>query len=84
MGKTEKLTGKVKWFNEQKGFGYITADDGTDYFVHRSGIKKAHPKTIVVSNLEKDDVVEFTIQDAPKGPQAVSVTVVDDTDEATE
>jgi CspA family cold shock protein len=80
MGKTEKVTGKVKWFNEQKGFGYITADDGTDYFVHRSGIKKAHEKTIVVNNLEKDDVVEFSITDSPKGPQAAYVELVNNED----
>ena len=63
--------GTVKWFNNQKGYGFITAEDGKDVFVHFSGLNMEGFKT-----LEEGAAVEFEITDGAKGPQAVNVTVV--------
>jgi len=63
--------GTVKWFNNQKGYGFITAEDGKDVFVHFSGLNMEGFKT-----LEEGASVEFDITDGAKGPQAVNVTVV--------
>jgi CspA family cold shock protein len=65
-------TGTVKWFNDAKGFGFITPSDGTkDVFVHFSAISGDGFKT-----LPEGAQVEFETEDAPKGPQARSVVVV--------
>lgn len=61
--------GTVKWFNEQKGFGFITEDGGRDVFVHFSAIKQEGFKT-----LDEGDRVTFEITQGPKGPQASNVT----------
>jgi CspA family cold shock protein len=61
----------VKWFNEKKGYGFISRDDGTDVFVHFSSIKKDGFKT-----LYEGDEVEFEVSQGPKGLQATDVTVV--------
>ena len=63
--------GRVKWFNEKKGYGFISGDDGTDVFVHFSSIKKDGFKT-----LYEGDEVEFEVSQGPKGLQATDVTVV--------
>ena len=63
--------GTVKWFNNQKGHGFITAEDGKDVFVHYSGLNMEGFKT-----LEEGAAVEFDITDGAKGPQAVNVEVV--------
>ena len=63
--------GTVKWFNNQKGYGFITAADGHDVFVHDSGLNMEGFKP-----LEEGAAVEFEITDGAKGPQAVNVTVV--------
>ncbi len=63
--------GTVKWFNNQKGYGFITAEDGKDVFVHFSGLNMVGFKT-----LEEGAAVEFDITDGAKGPQAVNVEVV--------
>ena len=62
-------TGTVKWFNEVKGFGFLTSEDGTDIFVHYSSITSDGFKT-----LAEGDTVEFEVADTPKGPQATNVT----------
>jgi len=65
-------TGSVKWFNEAKGFGFISQDDGgKDVFVHFSAIQGGGFKT-----LAEGQKVEFEIQDGPKGPQAANVMAV--------
>ena len=63
--------GTVKWFNERKGFGFLAREDGDDVFVHYSSIQSSGFK-----NLNEGQSVEFDVQDGPKGPQAVNVTVV--------
>ena len=64
-----RTTGKVKWFNDAKGFGFITADNGKDVFVHLSAIKSTGFKA-----LKEGQQVEFDMEDGPKGAQAANVT----------
>ena len=64
-------TGKVKWFNDAKGFGFITADDGTDAFVHYGDIQGDGFKS-----LAEGDNVEFEMTQGPKGPKAVKVSKI--------
>lgn len=61
-------TGKVKWFNAEKGYGFITLEDGTDVFVHYSVIQDEGFKT-----LDEGQAVEFDINDSDRGPQASNV-----------
>lgn len=63
--------GTVKWFNEKKGFGFITAADGKDVFVHYSGIETTGFKT-----LKEGQGVEFNITNGQKGPQAIEVRIL--------
>lgn len=60
--------GKVKWFNNQKGYGFITRDDGKDIFVHYSAITGDGYKT-----LNEGQEVEFEVTQGPKGEQATNV-----------
>jgi CspA family cold shock protein len=62
------ITGTVKWFNEKKGFGFLSREDGDDVFVHHTSIQGEGFKT-----LREGQEVEFEVQDGPKGPQAVNV-----------
>jgi CspA family cold shock protein len=67
-----KITGKVKWFNESKGFGFITPGDGSkDIFVHHSAIASNGFRT-----LAEGQNVEFEIEEGQKGPSAVNVTTI--------
>ncbi len=66
------LKGTVKWFNSEKGFGFITSEDGDDVFVHFSQINTQGFKT-----LEEGQAVTFEVTEGPKGPQASNVTVVE-------
>ena len=64
-----RQTGKVKWFNENKGYGFILSDDGArDIFVHYSEIRDDGYRT-----LAEGETVEYELMDSPKGPQAKSV-----------
>jgi CspA family cold shock protein len=64
-------TGTVKWFNETKGFGFITPEDGSkDVFVHFSAIQGDGFRTLV-----EGQTVTFDVENSPKGPQATQVTV---------
>lgn len=62
------MTGKVKWFNAEKGFGFIEREDGDDVFVHFSAIQAEGFKT-----LEEGQDVEFEIVEGNRGPQAANV-----------
>ena len=64
-------TGIVKWFNNSKGYGFIEQEDGPDVFVHHSGIDASGFKS-----LDEGARVKFDIEQGPKGPSAVNVTIV--------
>ena len=64
-------TGKVKWFNGTKGFGFITSDDGADVFVHFNDIAGDGFKS-----LDEGQAVEFELAEGNKGPKAVNVRAV--------
>jgi CspA family cold shock protein len=61
----------VKWFHDQKGYGFIEQEDGSDVFVHHSGIRATGFKS-----LNETDRVSFEVEQGKKGPAAVNVTVV--------
>ncbi|MDW7685343.1 MAG: cold shock domain-containing protein [Bacillota bacterium] len=65
------MQGKVKWFNAEKGFGFIEKEDGGDVFVHFSAIQGEGFKT-----LEEGQAVEFEVVEGDRGPQAANVFVV--------
>ncbi len=65
------MTGTVKWFNADKGFGFITTEAGTDVFAHYSQIQKDGFKT-----LEEGQAVSFEVVDGAKGPQAEAIEVI--------
>ncbi len=61
-------TGKVKWFNAEKGYGFITTDEGKDVFVHYSAIQMEGFK-----ELKEGESVEFDVTESDRGPQAANV-----------
>ena len=64
-------TGVVKWFSSQKGYGFLSQENGPDVFVHHSAIQGEGHKS-----LEENQTVEFDITEGPKGPQATNVRPV--------
>lgn len=68
---SERITGTVKWFNGQKGYGFISREGGDDVFVHYSSIRGSGFR-----NLMEGEQVEFAVEAGPKGPQAVDVVQV--------
>jgi CspA family cold shock protein len=68
---SERITGTVKWFNGEKGFGFIEREGGKDVFVHFSAIQGDGYR-----NLQEGQRVEFNVEQGPKGPQASNVTAV--------
>jgi len=68
---TERETGTVKWFNNSKGYGFISRDAGEDVFVHYSAVEGDGFRS-----LEENQRVEFAIEQGPKGLQAVQVRVL--------
>ncbi|NLZ51917.1 MAG: cold-shock protein [Thermoanaerobacteraceae bacterium] len=65
------MQGKVKWFNQEKGYGFIEVEGDKDVFVHYSAIQQEGFKT-----LKEGDNVEFEVVEGQKGPQAANVTVI--------
>ena len=68
---SDRIIGTVKWFNGDKGFGFIAREGGADVFVHFSAIQGDGYR-----NLQEGQKVEFTVEKGPKGPQASNVTVL--------
>jgi CspA family cold shock protein len=68
---SERVTGTVKWFNNTKGYGFLSQENGPDVFVHHSAIQGEG-----YHSLEEGQKVEFTVEQGQKGLQAVSVTVL--------
>jgi len=67
---SNKIEGTVKWFNEDKGYGFIERNDGgEDVFLHFSALEQSGFKTIA-----EDAAVEFDVESGPKGPKAANVT----------
>jgi len=63
------ITGIVKWFNVERGYGFISCDDGTDVFAHHSQIKEKGTN----KDLHEGESVSFSIQDGEKGPTATNI-----------
>jgi len=70
----EQVEGTVKWFNEEKGFGFISQEGGKDVFVHYSAIHAEGRKTLTVGQK-----VKMTVTETAKGPQAENVIVIEAT-----
>jgi CspA family cold shock protein len=67
----ERQTGKVKWFNASKGYGFIERDQGDDVFVHYSAISSSGYRS-----LKEGQLVELTVTEGSKGPQAEDVVIL--------
>lgn len=64
------MEGRVKFFNDSKGFGFVTADDGTEYFIHISGVAEG-------VTLRENDHVSFDVVEGDRGPKAENVTLIE-------
>ena len=65
------VNGTVKWFNKNKGYGFIASDDGSDVFIHYSSIQNNEFKS-----LAEGESVSFDIESGPKGPKAINVVKI--------
>jgi CspA family cold shock protein len=70
ISEVHRMTGTVKWFNAEKGYGFITGEDGKDVFAHFSQIQKDGYKS-----LEEGQKVNYEVAQGPKGPQAENITL---------
>ncbi len=68
---SDRIMGTVKWFNGEKGYGFLAREGGADVFVHYSAIQGDGYR-----NLQEGQKVEFTVEKGPKGPQATNVTIL--------
>jgi CspA family cold shock protein len=68
---SERVTGTVKWFNGEKGYGFISNEQGQDVFVHFSSIQAEGYRTLL-----EGQEVEYSVETTPKGLQAVNVTII--------
>ncbi len=68
---SDRVIGTVKWFNSEKGYGFIEREDDSDVFVHYTAIQGEGFRT-----LQEGQRVEFSIEESPKGPQAVDVILI--------
>jgi CspA family cold shock protein len=68
---SERIIGTVKWFNNGKGYGFLSREDGSDVFVHYTAIQTEGYRT-----LKEGQKVEFSIEEGPKGLQAVNVVAI--------
>jgi len=64
------MKGKVKFFNRMKGFGFISGDDGKEYFVHESGLKES-------VSIDEGDSVNFDVEQGDRGPKAINVSKIE-------
>ena len=71
MSEEKKVIGTVKWFNPEKGYGFIKAEDGKEIFIHYSAIQSDGYKT-----LEEGQKVQFEIVEGNRGPQAANVSLI--------
>ncbi len=67
---SERIIGTVKWFNNEKGYGFLAREDGADVFVHYTAIESEGYRS-----LTEGQQVEFTVENGPKGLQAAAVTI---------
>ena len=68
----EKIKGKVKWYDPKKGIGYIQGDDGKDYYIHHSGLTKAHVRNVLLDGEE----VTMHLKEGKKGIEATDVCII--------
>jgi CspA family cold shock protein len=68
---SERVSGTVKWFNSEKGYGFIEREDESDVFVHYTAIQGEGFRS-----LQEGQRVEFSIEESPKGPQAANVVLI--------
>ena len=63
------IKGKIKFFNEQKGFGFVTSESGEDYFIHISQVPEG-------TSLNNEDEIEFEVKDTERGQQAINISQI--------